>query len=89
MSAFTSLTPGREFSPSPDFPHLRCPTLPPSCPSPFTTLIGSWVQSRPLKTHELREPVLSAAIATKMAQFHGMEMPFTKEPHWLFGTMER
>ncbi|XP_063478470.1 choline/ethanolamine kinase isoform X2 [Symphalangus syndactylus] len=49
----------------------------------------SWVQSRPLKTQELREPVLSAAIATKMAQFHGMEMPFTKEPHWLFGTMER
>ncbi|XP_074231971.1 choline/ethanolamine kinase isoform X1 [Camelus bactrianus] len=57
-------------------------------PSPHT-LIGSWVQSRPLKTHELREPVLSAAIATKMARFHGMEMPFTKEPHWLFGTMER
>nr|XP_027808928.1 choline/ethanolamine kinase isoform X2 [Marmota flaviventris] len=50
---------------------------------------SSWVQSRPLKTRELREPVLSAAIATKMAQFHGMEMPFTKEPHWLFGTMER
>ncbi|XP_033089301.1 choline/ethanolamine kinase isoform X3 [Trachypithecus francoisi] len=49
----------------------------------------SCVQSRPLKTQELREPVLSAAIATKMAQFHGMEMPFTKEPHWLFGTMER
>lgn len=65
-------------------------TIPcPSCPSPITTLIGSWVQSRPLKTQELREPVLSAAIATKMAQFHGMEMPFTKEPHWLFGTMER
>lgn len=33
--------------------------------------------------------MLSAAIATKMARFHGMEMPFTKEPHWLFGTMER
>ncbi|XP_045728185.1 choline/ethanolamine kinase isoform X1 [Mirounga angustirostris] len=52
----------------------------PSCPFP---------QSRPLKTCELREPVLSAEIATKMARFHGMEMPFTKEPHWLFGTMER
>lgn len=56
---------------------------------PHTPLMGSWVQSRPLKTQELRDPVLSAAIATKMAQFHGMEMPFTKEPHWLFGTMER
>ena len=33
--------------------------------------------------------MLSAAIATKMAKFHSMEMPFTKEPYWLFGTMER
>lgn len=47
------------------------------------------MQSLPLKTRDLREPKLSAAIATKMARFHGMEMPFTKEPHWLFGTMER
>ncbi|XP_071465454.1 choline/ethanolamine kinase isoform X1 [Marmota flaviventris] len=51
--------------------------------------LEQYLPSRPLKTRELREPVLSAAIATKMAQFHGMEMPFTKEPHWLFGTMER
>ncbi|XP_017654093.1 choline/ethanolamine kinase isoform X2 [Nannospalax galili] len=51
--------------------------------------LEQYLPSRPLKTHELREPVLSAAIATKMARFHGMEMPFTKEPHWLFGTMER
>ncbi|XP_038934504.1 choline/ethanolamine kinase isoform X3 [Rattus norvegicus] len=56
---------------------------------PLTTLKGYWVQSRPLKTQELRDPVLSGAIATKMARFHGMEMPFTKEPRWLFGTMER
>uniref|UniRef100_A0A8C5KI93 Ethanolamine kinase n=1 Tax=Jaculus jaculus TaxID=51337 RepID=A0A8C5KI93_JACJA len=51
--------------------------------------LEQYLPSRPLKTRELREPVLSAAIATKMAHFHGMEMPFTKEPHWLFGTMER
>ncbi|KAM4881598.1 choline/ethanolamine kinase isoform 2-T2 [Thomomys bottae] len=51
--------------------------------------LEQYLPSRPLKTHELREPLLSAAIAMKMAQFHGMEMPFTKEPHWLFGTMER
>ncbi|XP_036762678.2 choline/ethanolamine kinase isoform X2 [Manis pentadactyla] len=71
--------------PSPLFPSPY--PLPNVC---FTSLTpGSWVQSRPLKTNELREPLLSAAIATKMAQFHGMEMPFTKEPHWLFGTMER
>ncbi|XP_025714416.1 choline/ethanolamine kinase isoform X1 [Callorhinus ursinus] len=76
---------------APTFPR---PFLPPT-PSPFPVFAlmsltpGSWVQSRPLKTCELREPVLSAEIATKMARFHGMEMPFTKEPHWLFGTMER
>uniref|UniRef100_A0A8C8WSX1 Ethanolamine kinase n=1 Tax=Panthera leo TaxID=9689 RepID=A0A8C8WSX1_PANLE len=51
--------------------------------------LEQYIPSRPLKTCELREPVLSAEIATKMARFHGMEMPFTKEPHWLFGTMER
>nr|XP_003423224.3 choline/ethanolamine kinase isoform X1 [Loxodonta africana] len=51
--------------------------------------LEQYIPSRPLKTQELREPVLSAAIATKMARFHGMEMPFTKEPHWLFRTMER
>ncbi|XP_043296479.1 choline/ethanolamine kinase isoform X3 [Cervus elaphus] len=51
--------------------------------------LEQYIPSRPLKTHELRDPLLSAAIATKMAKFHGMEMPFTKEPHWLFGTMDR
>lgn len=51
--------------------------------------LEQYLPSRPLKTRELQDPVLSGAIATKMARFHGMEMPFTKEPHWLFGTMER
>ncbi|CAK6444064.1 unnamed protein product [Pipistrellus nathusii] len=51
--------------------------------------LEQYIPSLPLKTRDLREPMLSAAIATKMARFHGMEMPFTKEPHWLFGTMER
>ncbi|XP_045671433.1 choline/ethanolamine kinase isoform X1 [Ursus americanus] len=64
-----------------------------SCPQPLfpfpVSALMSLTQSRPLKTCELREPVLSAEIATKMARFHGMEMPFTKEPHWLFGTMDR
>lgn len=51
--------------------------------------LEQYLPSRPLTTQELQDPVLSGAIATKMARFHGMEMPFTKEPHWLFGTMER
>ncbi|XP_076768014.1 choline/ethanolamine kinase isoform X5 [Arvicanthis niloticus] len=68
----------------------RAPTLWSVSRGPLGTVPPSyWVQSRPLKTQELRDPVLSGAIATKMARFHGMEMPFTKEPRWLFGTMER
>ncbi|XP_021072264.1 choline/ethanolamine kinase isoform X1 [Mus pahari] len=51
--------------------------------------LEQYLPSRPLRTQELRDPVLSGAIATRMARFHGMEMPFTKEPRWLFGTMER
>lgn len=86
----SSSHPSPQLEASPQDPDLPAfPHPPPSCPSPLSTLIGSWVQSRPLRTQELQDPVLSATIATKMAQFHGMEMPFTKEPHWLFGTMDR
>nr|XP_010600627.1 choline/ethanolamine kinase isoform X2 [Loxodonta africana]XP_023398079.1 choline/ethanolamine kinase isoform X2 [Loxodonta africana] len=77
-----------QYEHSPDFP--EAPPAPQTSPlSPQVCLHLPKPQSRPLKTQELREPVLSAAIATKMARFHGMEMPFTKEPHWLFRTMER
>lgn len=46
-------------------------------------------QSRRLDTEELHLPDISAEIAEKMATFHGMKMPFNKEPKWLFGTMEK
>ncbi|XP_047733355.1 choline kinase alpha isoform X3 [Prionailurus viverrinus] len=46
-------------------------------------------QSRRLDTEELSLPDVSAEIAEKMATFHGMKMPFNKEPKWLFGTMEK
>lgn len=49
----------------------------------------SCFQSRRLDTEELRLPDISAEIAEKMATFHGMKMPFNKEPKWLFGTMEK
>ncbi|KAM7019909.1 choline kinase alpha isoform 3-T3 [Passerculus sandwichensis] len=47
------------------------------------------LQSRKLSTEELSIPDISAEIAEKMARFHGMKMPFNKEPKWLFGTMEK
>ncbi|XP_009706377.1 PREDICTED: choline/ethanolamine kinase-like, partial [Cariama cristata] len=44
--------------------------------------------SRRLRTEDLRDPDISKEIAVKMSRFHGMVMPFNKEPKWLFGTME-
>ncbi|XP_041576620.2 choline/ethanolamine kinase [Taeniopygia guttata] len=50
--------------------------------------LEQYIPSRRLRTEELREPRVSAEIAVTMARFHGMAMPFNKEPKWLFGTME-
>lgn len=51
--------------------------------------LEQFIPSRKLEIEELSLPDLSAEIAEKMARFHGMRMPFNKEPKWLFGTMEK
>ncbi|XP_028814887.1 choline kinase alpha [Denticeps clupeoides] len=51
--------------------------------------LEEFVPSRKLDLEELQIPGISAEIAEKMAIFHGMRMPFNKEPKWLFGTMEK
>ncbi|XP_041795231.1 choline kinase alpha isoform X2 [Chelmon rostratus] len=51
--------------------------------------LEQYVPSRKLDTCELSDPVISAEVAEKMARFHGMRMPFNKEPKWLFGTMDK
>ncbi|XP_063254350.1 choline kinase alpha isoform X2 [Prinia subflava] len=51
--------------------------------------LEEFIPSRKLSTEELSLPDISAEIAEKMARFHGMKMPFNKEPKWLFGTMEK
>ncbi|XP_006860898.1 PREDICTED: choline kinase alpha isoform X2 [Chrysochloris asiatica] len=51
--------------------------------------LEQFIPSRRLDTEELSLPDISADIAEKMATFHGMKMPFNKEPKWLFGTMEK
>ncbi|XP_036991284.2 choline kinase alpha isoform X4 [Artibeus jamaicensis] len=51
--------------------------------------LEQFIPSRRLDTEELSLPAISAEIAEKMATFHGMKMPFNKEPKWLFGTMEK
>ncbi|XP_028264372.1 choline/ethanolamine kinase [Parambassis ranga] len=42
-----------------------------------------------MHTNQLSDPGISAEIATKLAHFHEMVMPFNKEPKWLFGTINR
>ncbi|MEQ2257267.1 hypothetical protein ILYODFUR_033022 [Ilyodon furcidens] len=42
-----------------------------------------------MRTEQLSDPVISAEIATKLAHFHDMVMPFNKEPKWLFGTIDK
>ncbi|NWJ07994.1 CHKA kinase, partial [Crypturellus undulatus] len=51
--------------------------------------LEEFIPSRKLSTEELSLPDISAEIAEKMARFHGMKMPFNKEPKWLFGTMDK
>ncbi|XP_014380536.1 choline/ethanolamine kinase [Alligator sinensis] len=50
--------------------------------------LEQYIPSRRLRTEDLRDPYISGEIAVKMSRFHGMVMPFNKEPKWLFGTME-
>nr|XP_057931335.1 choline/ethanolamine kinase isoform X2 [Doryrhamphus excisus] len=42
-----------------------------------------------MRTDQLSDPNISTEIATKMARFHEMVMPFNKEPTWLFGTINK
>ncbi|XP_078139269.1 choline kinase alpha isoform X2 [Centroberyx gerrardi] len=51
--------------------------------------LEQYVPSRKLDTCELSDLSISAEVAEKMAKFHGMRMPFNKEPKWLFGTMDK
>ncbi|XP_006008231.1 choline/ethanolamine kinase [Latimeria chalumnae] len=51
--------------------------------------LEQYIPSRRLLTKELGFSDLSREIAVKMARFHGMVMPFNKEPKWLFGTIQR
>ncbi|KAM7002261.1 choline/ethanolamine kinase-like [Tautogolabrus adspersus] len=42
-----------------------------------------------MRTDQLSDPAISAEIATKLARFHQMRMPFNKEPKWLFETIDK
>ncbi|XP_075064554.1 choline/ethanolamine kinase [Mixophyes fleayi] len=51
--------------------------------------LEEYIPSRRLVTSDLSIPDISSEIAVKLARFHMMEMPFNKEPVWLFRTMEK
>ncbi|XP_063782696.1 choline/ethanolamine kinase [Pseudophryne corroboree] len=51
--------------------------------------LEEYIPSRRLATSDLSVPDVSSEIAEKLARFHKMEMPFNKEPVWLFRTMEK
>ncbi|XP_067356474.1 choline/ethanolamine kinase isoform X3 [Channa argus] len=52
-------------------------------------IYGAILQNTRMRTDQLSDPAISAEIATKLARFHEMSMPFNKEPKWLFGTINR
>jgi choline/ethanolamine kinase len=51
--------------------------------------IEEYIPARPLLTKELADPVLSSLIAEKMAQIHSMQVPISKEPTWLWDTVDK
>lgn len=59
----------------------------------FVMLIQSYIslfpQNTRMLTNQLSDPAISGEIATKLAHFHAMRMPFNKEPKWLFGTIDK
>lgn len=46
-------------------------------------------KARPLATNELSDPKISTKVAEKMAKIHSLSIPVSKEPDWLWITMER
>lgn len=51
--------------------------------------ISLFSQNTRMRTDQLSDPAISAEIASKVARFHEMSMPFNKEPKWLFGTIDQ
>lgn len=49
--------------------------------------IEEYIPARPLLTKELADPTLSLLIAEKMGEIHTMHIPISKEPTWIWDTM--
>ncbi|XP_031632380.1 choline/ethanolamine kinase isoform X2 [Contarinia nasturtii] len=51
--------------------------------------IEQYIPARPLTTNELSDAKISCKIAEKMAKIHKLSIPVSKEPDWLWITMDR
>lgn len=51
--------------------------------------IEQYIPARPLTTLELSDTKITSKIATKMAEIHSLDIPVSKEPDWLWSTMNR
>ncbi|XP_021700268.1 choline/ethanolamine kinase isoform X4 [Aedes aegypti] len=51
--------------------------------------IEQYIPARALTTSELSDPKISLKIAEKMAAIHSLDIPVSKEPDWLWNTMNR
>ncbi|XP_059618297.1 choline kinase alpha isoform X2 [Phlebotomus argentipes] len=51
--------------------------------------IEQYIPARALRTPELSNPRISVKIAEKTAEIHSLNIPVSKEPDWLWSTMER
>lgn len=51
--------------------------------------LEEFIPARPLKTKELADTEISSIIGEKMAQIHTLQVPISKEPTWLWETMNR
>ncbi|XP_066959983.1 choline/ethanolamine kinase isoform X3 [Macrobrachium rosenbergii] len=65
------------------------PTHPPKSTEPSEVLLRIYGQARSLLTEELGDRELSPLIASKMARIHALNVPISKEPSWLWNTMEK
>ncbi|KAL0281631.1 UNVERIFIED_CONTAM: hypothetical protein PYX00_002557 [Menopon gallinae] len=51
--------------------------------------LEEYIPARPLTTEELSDDDVSLLIADAVAQIHSMQVPISKEPRWLWDTIER
>lgn len=51
--------------------------------------IEEFLPARPLKQTEMCDPVISLKVAEKMAAVHAMNVPISKEPRWMWDTINK